>query len=125
MAVIYGNPARGLGILNNETYRGVVIWNRSKWIRSAADSSKRRQIQNPRTDWIVRQDERLRIVPDDLWQRVKTRQAEAKHRVGDGVKRGLSHAAALRAGSGARYLLSGLLHCGQCGSAYAISGAGR
>jgi site-specific DNA recombinase len=49
-SAIHGNPARGLGILNNDTYRGLVVWNRSRWIRSATDSSRRRYIQNPRND---------------------------------------------------------------------------
>jgi site-specific DNA recombinase len=124
-SAIHGNPARGLGILNNEAYRGVVVWNRSRWIRSAADSSKRRQVQNPRKEWITRQDERLRIVSDDLWQRVKERQAERAHDIGENVRRGLKQAAAIRAGSGGKFLLSGLLRCSHCGSALAIAGADR
>lgn len=119
---IYGNPARGLGILNNECYAGRVIWNRSRWIRSAADSSKRRQIQNPRKEWIVREDERLRIVSDVLWQRVKERQAARTGEVGNLIKRGLSANGAIRSGTGSKYLLSGLLRCSHCGAAYAIAG---
>ncbi|HUI58591.1 MAG TPA: recombinase family protein, partial [Steroidobacteraceae bacterium] len=38
-SVIAGDPRRGIGILHNEMYRGRVIWNRLKWVRSAADSS--------------------------------------------------------------------------------------
>jgi hypothetical protein len=119
---IHGNPARGLGILNNELYRGTVIWNRSRWIRSAADSNKRRSVQNPRKDWIVRQDERLRIVSDALWQRVKQRQTDQAHAVGARVKRGLSKAEAGRTGAGPKFLLSSLLRCAHCGSSYAIAG---
>lgn len=121
-SAIHGNPARGLGILNNEVYRGAVVWNRSRWIRSAADSSKRRQVQNPRKDWITRQDERLRIVSDELWQQVKQRQADQAHRIGERVKQGLDKAAAIRTGAGPKYLISGLLRCGHCGSSYAIAG---
>jgi site-specific DNA recombinase len=122
---IYGNPARGLGILHNEIYRGSVIWNRSRWIRSAADSNKRRQVMNTKGEWITRQDERLRIVSDDLWQAVRRQQAARSRAIGAHVKRGLSNAAALRAGSGSRYLLSGLLTCAHCGSAYSICGVNR
>ena len=124
-SAINGNPARGLGILNNDVYRGVVVWNRSRWIRSAADSSKRRQVLNPRKEWITRQDERLRIVSDELWQRVKARQAAQTHRIGERVSRGMSKGAAIRTGTGGKFLLSGLLRCGHCGSAYAIAGVDR
>jgi hypothetical protein len=116
------NPARGLGILNNDVYWGVVVWNRSRWIRSAADSSKRRQVQNPRKEWIVRKDERLRIVSDELWERVKARQGELEHRIGERIKRGLTKSAANRTGAGPKYLISGLLRCGHCGSSFAIAG---
>ena len=124
-SAIYNNPARQLGILCNPLYTGLVIWNRMRWVRSAADSSKRRCVPNPRKEWITRQDERLRIVSVDLWQRAQARQSEQSRRIGEGVRRGLSKGAAIRAGSGNKYLLSGLLRCAHCGSAYAISGAGR
>lgn len=122
---ISSNPTRGLGILNNDAYRGVVVWNRTRWIRSASDSSRRRQVQNPRKEWIIRQDERLRIVGDELWARAKARQAGHAHRIGDAVRRGLSKGAATRSGTGSKFLLSGLLRCGQCGSAYSIAGVNR
>ncbi len=123
-SVIAGNPDRGLGILNNDLYRGVVVWNRSRWIRSAADSSKRRQVQNPKSEWITRQDGRLRIVSQELWERVKTRQAVQAGRIGARVRHGMSKAAAARTGAGPKYLVSGLLRCGHCGSNYAIAGRG-
>ncbi len=121
-SAIHGNPARGLGILNNETYRGAVIWNRSRWIRSAADSSRRRQVQNPKSEWVVRQDEHLRIVSDELWRRVRARQADQAHRVGERVKAGMAKAQAIRTGAGPKFLLSSLLRCAECGSSLAIAG---
>ena len=116
------NPARGLGILNNDAYRGMIIWNRSRWIRSAADSNKRRQVLNPRQEWIVRQDDRLRIVSDELWQQVKQRQGEQSERIGERIKAGLSKNSAKSTGRGPKFLVSGLLRCGHCGSSYAIAG---
>ena len=70
MSVIAGSVRDGLGILNNEIYIGRVIWNRFKWVRSAADSSRRRRVQNPRSEWVIRMDERPRIIPQRLWERV-------------------------------------------------------
>jgi len=70
-------------ILGNSLYCGEVVWNRCKWVRSAADSSRRRRVLNPRTEWIVRQDERLRIVDQRLWRRVTERRAAQARRVGE------------------------------------------
>jgi|HubBroStandDraft_4_1064222.scaffolds.fasta_scaffold09481_6 site-specific DNA recombinase len=112
------------GILHNPMYCGQVIWNRVRWMRSAANSHKRRRVENPRCEWITRQDERLRIVPQKLWERVRARKLERSHDVGERVKRGLSRVAAARVGrSPSRYLLSGLLHCSECGAVYTIHGA--
>ena len=124
-SAISADPKRGSGILNNVLYTGQVIWNRARWVRSAADSSRRRYVLNPRNDWIVRRDERLRIVPEELWQRVKARQAEQSRRIGEAVKRGLTKAAAHSAGAGSKFLLSGLLRCAHCGSSYSIAGLDR
>jgi site-specific DNA recombinase len=32
-SAIYGNPRLGTGIVRNPTYRGMLRWNRSKWVR--------------------------------------------------------------------------------------------
>lgn len=115
---INSDPKRGIGILNNEIYRGRIVWNRSRWIRSASDSKKRRQVQNPPSSWIVRQDESLRIIPESLWDAVRARQAQRSAEIGERVRKGLK----LRtAGRQPGYLFSGLLVCGVCGSNYTIS----
>ncbi len=121
-SAIYGDVKRGTGILANPIYIGQVIWNRSKWTRSAADSSIRRQVQNPPNEWISRQDERLRIVSDALWEKAQARQKDQAHGIGERVKRGMSKANANRTGAGPKFLLSSLLRCGHCGSSYAIAG---
>ena len=121
MSAIAGDHTRGIGILNNELYIGRVIWNRIQWIRSAADSSKRRCVQNPKSEWIVHEDERLRIVPQALWERVKARQNRQADTIGERVKRGLSKDSARRTGRGPKYLFSGLLKCGKCGANFTIA----
>ena len=60
--------------MNNESYIGRTIWNRSKWIKDP-DTGKRRCVQRPRSEWIVTEDESTRIVPQELWDRVKARQS--------------------------------------------------
>jgi site-specific DNA recombinase len=111
------------GILHNPMYQGQVIWNRLRWVRSAANSHKRRRVENPRSEWIVREEPRLRIVPQELWERVRARRKERSHEVGERVSRGLSRLSANHTGRSPRYLLSGLLKCSQCGSSYQLNGA--
>src|SRR5262249_52995791 len=86
MSAIAGSVRDGLGILNNEISAGRVIWNRFKWVRSAADSSRRRRIPNPRSEWVIRTDERLRVVPQRLWDRVKARQRQQTHTIGERIR---------------------------------------
>lgn len=120
-SAIAGDARRGLGILNNPLYVGEVIWNRFRWQRSASDSSKRRRIENPRDQWITHTDERLRIVPQELWDAVRRRQRAQAEVIGERVKRGLSRVSAKSTGRPNRHLLSGLLRCSECGSSMVIS----
>lgn len=122
VSCIAGDPKRGTGVLNNEQYVGRTIWNRSRWVRSRQDSAKRRCLPNPRSKWIINIDERLRIVSDDLWQRVKQRQAEGQARVGERIARGISASKAALTGPRPKHLLSGLLRCGGCGSSFVSTG---
>lgn len=112
------------GILHNPLYRGEIVWNRVRWVRSAANSNSRRRVENPRSEWIVRAEPRLRIVPQKLWERVRARQRARTQDVGERVKRGLSHVAANHTGrTPSRYLLSGLLKCSECGAVYTLAGS--
>lgn len=119
-SAIAGDPKRGTGILNNEMYHGTIVWNRARWIRSAANSKKRRQQVNSKSEWIERTDESLRIVSDSLWNRVKERQQGRSHEVGERVKAGLTVAAAGRTGPGPRHLFSTLLKCGTCNANFVV-----
>lgn len=124
-SAIVGDPRRGVGILNNPLYKGQVVWGRSRWIRSAADSSVRRVEQIGDTaQWITTTDESLRIVPDDLWVRVHRIQTEtnalrAAVRNGIAAKRTKGNGTKLRgAGRDSKYWLGTLLVCDVCGSNY-------
>jgi site-specific DNA recombinase len=95
---IAGDAKRGVGILNNEIYIGRIVWNRVRWLRSASDSSKRRCVVNPANEWIVREDERLRVIDNALWGRVKARQRQQIERVGVRIKAGVRRDRAQRTG---------------------------
>ena len=105
VSAIYGSPAKGTGILNNELYAGRYIWNRSQWIKDP-DTGVRTRIDRARTDWCIMDRPDLRIVPDELWQAVRRRMDTPQHA---GGSRG--------AGRPARTLFGGLLRCGICGGA--------
>jgi hypothetical protein len=69
-------------MLNTRRYVGVTLWGRSEWKRSAADSSKPRHKLLASGSAHEHIDERLRIVPRALWDRVKARQAQQSHSMG-------------------------------------------
>jgi DNA invertase Pin-like site-specific DNA recombinase len=94
-------------ILNNERYIGRVLFGRVK-SRRDFETMKIKNTKRDESEWTTRDDPRLQIVPNELWDRVKARQAFMRGRyqkVG-----GLVHNPVNR-----RYLLGGLLYCGECG----------
>jgi site-specific DNA recombinase len=117
---IRGHACRGNGIVNNELYSGVLVWNRQRFIKDP-NTGKRVSRPNPETKWIRTEVPELRIVDDDLWQRVKLRQAELAKQFGSTIE-GVRKARAERLNRLRRpaFLLSGLLICGCCGGKYGI-----
>ena len=109
-SAIHGDPKRGYGILNNERYVGRLNWGRLRWKRGAANSKKRVAVLADPALMVRREDLRLRIISDELWERVKLRQSVQASR-STGSK-------ASAAGRPATSLLSGLLVCGECGSRF-------
>jgi site-specific DNA recombinase len=120
-SAIHGDVNRGTGILNNRRYAGVVVWGRSRWQRGASDSSKRKSKTLAKPLHEAR-DERLRIVPAELWERVKARQASQRQTIGANVC-GALRRRAVGAGRPAKHVLSGLLRCGVCNASFALSNA--
>jgi DNA invertase Pin-like site-specific DNA recombinase len=74
-SAIYGDKVRsGVGFLNNPLYTGRVIWNRSEWVRDP-DTGMRKRKERPPTEWIVREDEALRIVSQEFQRAPAPREA--------------------------------------------------
>ncbi|MGB3409309.1 MAG: recombinase zinc beta ribbon domain-containing protein [Jannaschia sp.] len=115
MSTIYGNWRRGTGILNNELYLGRLIWNRQRFIKDP-DTGKRQARMNPPEAWITEDVPGLRIIPDDLWQRVKARQRSTRSEV---ISNGVIHSERARR---PKHLFSGLLTCGHCGGGFTVVG---
>lgn len=84
-----------------------------------ADSAKRRQRLLEKAS-VERTDERLRIVPDELWHRVEARQKLRFRDLGVRVRTGLR-----KRRNKTKYLLSGWLRCDACRAAFALSNGTR
>ncbi|MEO8680159.1 MAG: recombinase family protein [Vicinamibacterales bacterium] len=113
-------PATVRTILCRDLYRGVAVWNRS---RKRDDWGQVNQQPRPEADWKqLPPNEALRIVSDDLWERVRSRRADTAGkalRFSDGRMSGRppKHAT--------KNLLAGLATCGVCGGGLVVETSPR
>ncbi len=120
----FGYPRRSPSGKWNSQQRDVVgryVWNRRR-SRRKLKSGNREYLLRPPGEWTVAHQPELRIVSDELWEKVKARQRERAEQIGARVRRGLSGHQARATGTYPKYLLSGLLKCGICGSNLVVSG---
>ena len=115
---IRGQVKRGTGLLNNMAYIGAIAWDRCSYVKDPR-TGKRQARPKPPEEWEVVDAPELRIVDDEIWARVKTRQGEVRTE----MHRDTSNP--LNGGRRAQHLLSGLLTCGSCGSPYVMVDARR
>ena len=107
-STLHGNRERGTGLLNNELYVGVRVWNRLHYAKDP-DTGKRVSRPNPEDILLEVAVPDLRIIDEDLWQRVRARQGSLKSKeTGIPIDRHRRPA----------MLLSGLMRCGCCGSGF-------
>lgn len=102
---IIGHRRLKKGILNNPLYIGRQVWNRSQWMRDPDTKAHHYRVR-PASEHVEADLPDLRIIDPDLWDRVQVRlvlndvpRANGRRNIG-------------------KYLLSGLLRCGECGGAY-------
>lgn len=81
------------------------------WIRHP-DTRRRLRRPRPADDWVERQDESLRVIPQELWDRAAARMVAARLAAGTPQ---------WRLKNRAKYLLSGFLKCATCGGNLVIS----
>jgi hypothetical protein len=108
-AALHGDLSRGTGLLNNPLCVGRYVWNRSRREKDP-DTNRRSHIVLDQSEWIETPAPQLRIIDEDLWERVKTRRAEVSQ--GVAALRASLHCRARSTGAGPKYLFSGLLVCG-------------
>ena len=112
-------------ILKNPKYMGKWVWNKTETRRDPR-TGRRRPFPKPESEWIVHEDESLRIVSQELWDKVQERIKEvSKTWPGGKGKRGFSKQNGSRVKHYPTHLLSGMMVCEQCGASIAqVSGKG-
>jgi len=102
-STIYGNWQRGAGILNNELYAGQIVWNKVSYPKNP-DTGRHVTRINPESEWVRKEVPELRIISQELWDKVKRRQ-----------RRGQNEKKEFWEHQRPRYIFSYLLKCGCCG----------
>lgn len=110
VSAINGDAKRGNGILCNEIYAGVLIYNRTTMSRDP-DTRNRLTRLNPVDQWQREPVPHLAIVDAETWARVQARKSGTKGLPIVRLKR-------------PRKLLSGMVHCGLCGAPMVIRDSG-
>jgi DNA invertase Pin-like site-specific DNA recombinase len=111
-------------MLGNERYRGVQIWGQRTWQRVPTTNRKVARAV-PRADWCVKEQPHLRIVSEDLWQRVQDRRAYVKRAFGIQTKPGGTLVRGRSAVLHSPHLFGGLMTCAVCGGPVAIVSGGK
>ena len=69
---LIGSIKRHEGLLCNQLYRGRIIWNmKSKHINP--ETGGKNYFVNPQSEWVIHDDENLRIISEELWARCDLR----------------------------------------------------
>lgn len=117
---IRGHASRGTGIINNELYTGVLVWNRLRYIKDPSTGRRVSRI-NPESQWIRTEVPHLRIVDDELWNATRARQKQISAIFGPNPANTLEgRMKRVRLTGRPIHLLSGLLTCGCCGGKVGI-----
>jgi len=106
-----GHRTRRNGILQNDLYAGQQIYNRVRMLK-VPETGKRISRINPRDEWVVVDVPELRIVSDNLWNKVQSKKSEYRNHPFHKSRR-------------AKHLLSGLLSCGECDGGFTVVATGR
>jgi site-specific DNA recombinase len=110
-STINGNKKRCNGILQNELYTGVIVWNRMRMVR---DPSTGKRVSRPNEASAHQRVEapHLRIIPAELFRGAQERKAKRFKASPSARKR-------------AKRLLTGLLRCGCCGGGMSVASTSK
>jgi DNA invertase Pin-like site-specific DNA recombinase len=102
---LIGSRHSGTGMLNNELYIGRMIWNRRQYAKHP-DTGRKVGRTSPIEERVVYELPELRIINQDLWDKVKTKQIELSKHSAPHTKRR------------PKGLFSFLMKCGCCGKGF-------
>ena len=107
-STIKGPATRAEGMLRNEIYRGVLVYNRTRLVTDPVTKGRQFKL-NPESEWTRTSVPHLRIVDDDLWERTRIRLKERPGRP--------PRAPVARRAKPPHNIqpLTGLIRCGRCG----------
>jgi site-specific DNA recombinase len=77
-STINGNHRRGNGVINNELYRGQLIWNKVRMVKDP-DTGRCVSRPNPESEWHTASVPDLAIVTDEMFQEAQRRTAAHAH----------------------------------------------
>lgn len=109
-------------LLANEKYTGKLVWGKKTYERRPGT---RQYVQRhiARDQWHVREEPDLRIVSDELWDRVQSRRASVRQQLPTSTGRTLMRGR--NAAMYSRHLFSGFMTCEVCGGAIASVSGGK
>ena len=105
-------PSSVRAVLHRPSYRGEVVWNRTK---KRDQWGQKRTARRPESEWVRRAAPELRIVSADLARRVDDRREHHRTRA---LRTSGGRPLGRPPGSGVKYLLTGLVRCAVCGSSF-------
>lgn len=101
-------------ITNNELYRGWRVWNRTK---KTFDETQGKGLKRYRdeSEWVRIEVSELRIISEEIWQRVQAVNRRGRDKYYSTRKGGLNRTEHSR-----KYLFSGVMYCGVCGGPFTV-----
>jgi DNA invertase Pin-like site-specific DNA recombinase len=109
------SPSTITRMLANEKYTGRWVWNRTE-TRRDPKTGRRRRFPKPESEWVISEDDSLRIIPTSLWDQVQKRREEIQQNwPGQAGKRGFEVRRRARVAVYPTQLFSGAMTCGTCG----------
>jgi hypothetical protein len=100
--------------LRRKLYAGMLVCDTSRFVKRPG-TNKRVRRERPQSEWRTIERPELRIIPQELWQRVQEQLEAKRKKFGHGGRTGLLDRALT-----SPYLLTGFLKCGVCGANLAV-----
>lgn len=116
VSTILGSKANYKGILNNELYIGKYIWNRTTSKKNPR-TNRKIAVFNSSKNWIGIDIPDLKIIDDELWDKVKKRQNEITKKTSSRYTEGKQLYS--------KNLLTGIAKCGECGGNIVVVSGGK